>query len=65
MVRIVHSEVKNKKVSEWTAKNVNKINKQAQLQNCNRPAAVQKYLNDKQEEEIRRRKALAAEAGIL
>ena len=31
MVRIVHSEVKNKKVSEWTAKNVNKINKQAQL----------------------------------
>lgn len=44
MLRLVHSEVKNKKASEWTAKAVTKIQKNQMLNKSTRPAPVREYL---------------------
>ena len=59
MVRLVHSEVKNKKVSEWTSKAVSKIQKNQMLNKQTRPAPVLEYLQRKEKAEILRRIKLA------
>lgn len=43
MVRLIHSELRNKKVSEWTFKSLNRIQKNQMLQAETRPPSVIKY----------------------
>ena len=43
MSRLIHSELRNKKVSEWTFKSLKKIKKEQILAQEERPASVQKY----------------------
>ena len=43
MVRLIHSELRNKKVSEWTFKSLNRIQKAQLLSAEERPASIKKY----------------------
>ena len=43
MIRLIHSELRNKKVSEWTFKSMKKIKKDQMLTAEERPASVLKY----------------------
>ena len=43
MTRLIHSELRNKKVSEWTMKSLNKLRRDQKLSKETRPATVTKY----------------------
>lgn len=55
MVRLIHSELRNKKVSEWTFNSLNKIQKNQMLQAEERPASVKRYNKLKAEALVRAR----------
>ena len=43
MIRLIHSELRNKKVSEWTFKSLNRMQKDQILSAETRPPSVLKY----------------------
>ena len=49
MIRLIHSELRNKKISEWTMKSLTKIQRDSQLSTSQRPKCVVNYLAKKQE----------------
>ena len=51
MIRLIHSELRNKKISEWTMKSLTKIQRETQLETSKRPTCVVNYLAKKQEQE--------------
>ena len=55
MIRLIHSELRNKKISEWTFSSLNKIQKDQILQAETRPPSVIKYNKLKAEAQLRAR----------
>lgn len=55
MVRLIHSELRNKKVSEWTFNSLNKIQKNQMLQAEERPPSVKRYNKLKADAQLRAR----------
>jgi len=55
MVRLIHSELRNKKVSEWTFKSLNRIQKDKLLSAETRPPSVLKYNKLKEQALLRAR----------
>ena len=49
MIRLIHSELRNKKVSEWTFKSLNRIQKDQMLSAEERPPSVIKYISMKED----------------
>ena len=55
MIRLIHSELRNKKVSEWTFKSLNRIQKDQMLSAEERPPSVIKYNTMKEKALLRAR----------
>ena len=55
MIRLIHSELRNKKVSEWTFKSMGKFQKDQLLLADTRPPNIIKYNKLKAEAQLRAR----------
>lgn len=55
MIRLIHSELRNKKISEWTFKSLNRIQKNQMLSAETRPPSVLKYNKLKEQALLRAR----------
>ena len=55
MVRLIHSELRNKKISEWTMKSLNRIQRDQILEQSQRPPSVVNYLEKKRREAMNTR----------
>ena len=55
MIRLIHSELRNKKISEWTFKSLNRIQKNQMLSAETRPSSVLKYNKLKEQALLRAR----------
>lgn len=55
MIRLIHSELRNKKVSEWTFKSMNKVQKDQILMAESRPPSVIRYNKLKADSMLRAR----------
>lgn len=64
MIRLMHSELRNKKVSEWTFKSLNRIQKQQILSAETRPPSVLKYNQMKEKALLRARFNQPADAPV-
>ena len=67
MVRLIHSELRNKKVSEWTFNSLNKIQKNQMLMSeefNQRPPSVKRYNKLKADAQLRARYNQPADAPV-
>ena len=55
MIRLIHSELRNKKVSEWTFKSMGKLQKDQILLADARPSSIIKYNKLKADAQLRAR----------
>ena len=64
MIRLIHSELRNKKISEWTFKSLNRIQKQQILSAETRPPSVLKYNQMKERALMRARYNQPADTAV-
>ena len=64
MIRLIHSELRNKKVSEWTFKSLNRMQKDQILSAETRPPSVLKYNKLKEQALLRARFNQPADAPV-
>ena len=55
MIRLIHSELRNKKISEWTFKSMGKLQKDQLLLADSRPPSIIKYNKLKADAQLRAR----------
>lgn len=65
MTRLIHSELRNKKVSEWTMNSLNKLKRDQKLSKEARPVTVLRYNELKAEALMKARFANAADPSNL